>query len=263
MPDSRRRKPAAPRIPRFSPTRIALYLFCPRAYYFYYQQGLRWGGMTAGFAFGGSLHRTLQTFHELGGSSQVSLEELRGHLRERWSEAGYASAEEAGAHLAAGEALLERYYQQPPEPGRETLWTEKTLQHRFEEFVLFGKIDRLDRLPDGSLEVVDYKSGRMEVTEEEVRSSLALSIYQILVARLNPGVPVYAGILCLRSGCSARVLRSEEELRAEEERISGIVRTIMQDENMSARPGTQCRRCVYPRVCPPGRRWLSANQQDE
>jgi RecB family exonuclease len=219
--------------------------------------------MSPGHAFGGSLHRTLQTFHERGGSSQVSLEELREHLRERWSDAGYASAEEAAAHLAAGEALLERYYQQAPEAGRETLWTEKTLQHRYEEFVLFGKVDRLDRLPDGSLEVVDYKSGRLEVTEEEVRSSLALTIYQILVSRLNPGVPVYTGILCLRSGCSARVIRSEEELRTEEERIAGIVRTILQDERMTALPDRQCRRCVYPRVCPPGRRWLAANQQDE
>src|SRR5436853_7034673 len=41
----------APRLPRFSPSRISLYLFCPRAYFFYYHRGLRWGGMTAGHAF--------------------------------------------------------------------------------------------------------------------------------------------------------------------------------------------------------------------
>src|SRR4051812_28405126 len=160
MPRQKRSEAPVPRLPRFSPTRLSLYLFCPRAYCFYYRKGYRWGGMTAGHAFGGSLHRTLQLFHERGGAEQVSLEELQAQLREKWSEAGYASAEEAAAHLEAGEQVLEQYYAASPEPGRTTLWTEKTVQHRYEDFVLFGKVDRLDRRPDGALEVVDYKSGR-------------------------------------------------------------------------------------------------------
>ena len=52
---------------------------------------------------------------------------------------------------ASGEAVLQQYYQAPRETGRETLWTEKTVQHRYEDFVLFGKVDRLDRRPDGRL----------------------------------------------------------------------------------------------------------------
>src|SRR5687768_1123054 len=128
------RKPSPPRLPRFSPSRIGLYVFCPAAYRFYYNRGLKWGGRTAGYSFGGSLHRALQVFHEQGGPDQVSLDELIAQLRDRWSDAGFASAEEAALHLEAGEALLERYYEAAPEPGRETLWTEKTVQHRYERF---------------------------------------------------------------------------------------------------------------------------------
>jgi putative RecB family exonuclease len=249
----------AEKVARFSPTRISLYLFCPRAYFLYYHRSLRWGGLTPGHAFGGSLHRTLQAFHERGGADRVSLEELLDHLRERWSEAGYSSAEEAAAHLAAGEVMLQQYYEAAPQLGRETLWTEKTVQHRYDQFILFGKIDRLDRRPDGALEVVDYKSGRLTVTEEEVRDNLALKIYQLLVARQNPGVPVYTGILCLRSGATASVLRTAEELAQIEREIESTVDQILQDEEMKALPGEQCRECVYPRVCPPGRRWLALN----
>jgi putative RecB family exonuclease len=122
--------------------------------------------------------------------------------------------------------------------------------------VLFGKVDRLDRRADGALEVVDYKSGRLSVSEEEVRESLALRIYQLLVAREHEGVPVYAGIHCLRSGDSAAVLRSPEELEEVEREIVEIVHEILSDEVRAARPGEQCRECVYPRVCPPGRQWL-------
>jgi RecB family exonuclease len=255
----RPRKAPQPRLPRFSPTRIDLYLFCPRAYHLYYDRGLKWGGMSAGYAFGGSLHRTLQVFHERGGAENVSVDELLDQLRERWSDAGYGTAEEADAHLQAGQALLEQYHSRSAEPGRETLWTEKTVQHRYEEFVLFGKVDRLDRRPDGALEVVDYKSGRLTVTEEEVRGSLTLAIYQLLVARANPGTPVYTGIFCVRSCQSAAVLRTAEELDAVEREVTEVVRRILRDEEKRALPGRQCRDCAYPRVCPPGRQWLREN----
>jgi putative RecB family exonuclease len=250
------RAPPLPRLPRFSPARLRLYLFCPRAYFLHYHRGLKWGGMTAGHAFGGHLHRALQQFHEQGGAEFVPLEQLLGQLRERWNAAHFPSPEEGEAHLTAGEAVLQQYYNTVPEPGRETLWTEKMVQHRYPDYVLIGKVDRLDRRPDRSLEVIDYKSGRLTVTEEEVRDSLALSIYQLLVARQNPGVPVYATLLCLRSGATASTLRSPEELDQVETEVGEVVHAILRDEQMLAVPGDQCRDCVYPPACPPGRRWL-------
>jgi RecB family exonuclease len=263
MANKKAARSANPKLPRFSPTRIELYLFCPRAYHFYYEEGLRWGGMNAGLAFGGNLHRTLQSFHDRGARQSVSLDELLAQLRDGWSGAGFASAEEAAAHLSAGEAVLTQYYHSVPEQERETVWTEKTVQHRYDEFVLFGKIDRLDRRADGALEVVDYKSGRRTVTEDDVRNSLALTIYQLLIARTNPGVEVYAGILCLRTSEHAAIRRSEDELAEAEQEIIRTVRMILADQVKAAAPGTQCRNCQYPRICPPGRRWLRENPESE
>lgn len=255
-------KPGTPRLPRFSPTRISLYLFCPRAYYLYYDRGLKWSSITSGHALGGHLHRALQTFHERGGAAQVPVDELIAELRERWSEAGFNSPEEAAAQLEVGEQLLHQYHASAPEPGRVTLWTEKTVQHRYPDFVLFGKLDRLDRRPDGSLEVIDYKSGRLKVTTEEVRGSLAMSVYQLLVARQHPGERVHSSIHCLRSGESATIVRSPEELDEFEREICEVVHTLLQDREMRARPGAQCRECVYPRICPPGREWLRTHPQE-
>jgi putative RecB family exonuclease len=249
-------KSALPKLPRFSPTRIELYRFCPRAYHFYYEEGLRWGGMNAGFAVGGNLHRTLQLIHDRGAQQNVSLDELLTQLRDGWSQAGFSSPEEAAAHLSAGEAMLTQYYHSTPDVERETVWTEKTVQHRYNEFVLFGKIDRLDRRADGALEVVDYKSGRLTVSEEEVRASLALTVYQLLIARNHPGVEVYVGILCLRSAVHVAIHRTEVELMEAEHEIINLVRAILEDEEKAALPGPQCRNCQYPRICGPGRQWL-------
>ncbi len=40
-------KARAPRLPRFSPTKLGAYRACPRAYAFQYDQGLRWDGIDA------------------------------------------------------------------------------------------------------------------------------------------------------------------------------------------------------------------------
>jgi CRISPR/Cas system-associated exonuclease Cas4 (RecB family) len=107
--------------------------------------------------------------------------------------------------------------------------------------------------------VIDYKSGRLTTSEAEVRESLPLSIYQLLVARENPDVGVHARILCLRSGESASVLRTPAELEALEREILRVVHRILDDKEMLPVPGPRCRECLYPRICPPGRAWLRAH----
>jgi putative RecB family exonuclease len=259
MPSRPPDRAKAPRLPRLSPTRLNLYRTCPRAYAFCYDEGLRWGSTSPAQSFGGSLHRALQAFHTRGGPEAVSLDELRAQFHAAWSAAGYESAEQAAAYRAEGEQLLERYHEAARDPGRVTLATEVTLQRHYDDFILFGKLDRLDRRPDGALEVVDYKSGRHGVSEREVRESLAMSLYQLLVARQHPGVPVYTRIIALRTGESAAALRDAAELDALEGEIVALVRAIFGDAVKAARPGPPCRSCAYPRVCPPGRAWLRAN----
>jgi RecB family exonuclease len=244
----RARKPSAPRTPRFSPTRLALYRFCPKAYEYYYLRGLRWGQISPGHAFGGTLHRTLEAFHREG--AERSLEALLETYRSRWIEAGYADAEEAARHFEAGEALLRRYHTEAVQTERETIAVETTVRVEYPGFVLFGKIDRLDRLADGELQVIDYKSGRLTVTEEEVRASPALAIYQLLVARRNLAVPVSAAILCLRSGEMAAVRRSPAELDQVEAEVSATILQILADERFDPAPGPHCAECSFYRICP-------------
>ncbi len=252
-----RKRPAAPKLPRFSPTRLNAYRFCPRAYGFQYDQGLRWGGTSASQSFGGSLHRTLQVFHQEGGAASISVDELKRQLASTWSASGYATEEEADAARTEGERLLEQHHAQANEPGRTTLAVERTVQWRYDDLVLFGKIDRLDRRPDGALEVIDYKSGRRVPTESDVRESLAMAIYQLLVAREHPGTPVVTTLLHLRTGQSASVARTDDELRVVEEEALTLARAILADREKLARPGPQCHQCPYPRICPPGREWLA------
>lgn len=235
---------------RLSPTRLRLYLFCPKAYHYYYVSGLRWGEMTAASSFGGSLHRALQSFHEAGPLAASSVEDLLENFRSSWTTAGYQDSAEEAEHRDAGESILRQYFEAAQVPGREAVLVERQVKWEYSDYILTGKIDRLDRLPGGELEIIDYKSGRREVTEEEVRASLAMAVYQLIVARQRPNTPVLATILCLPTGASATVRRTPEELEGIEREIGAVAARILAETTYAATPGPHCAGCAFQRICP-------------
>jgi RecB family exonuclease len=92
------------------------------------------------------------------------------------------------------------------------LFSEKTLRMDLSpEVALSGRVDRVDEHHDGTLEIVDYKSGRTHVDPDDVRHSLALGIYQVLLKYRFPDRRVFATLHALRSGASASYELDETE----------------------------------------------------
>lgn len=216
-----------------SPTKLRTYLTCPAKYRLEYidRLGKFYHRARAGYAFGNSLHRALDAFHNAGGAESVSAEALTASLEQVWVAGGYAGTEQEAAYREEGLRILQEYHAAavtaretvPEAPPPTTLWTEKTLRMQLTpEIALSGRIDRVDEHADGALEILDYKSGRETVTEEDVKNSLALSIYQILIKNQLPERRVFATLVALRTGA-----RASAELGAAEraELTAGIQET--------------------------------------
>jgi putative RecB family exonuclease len=203
-----------PRKPTLSPTRISAYLECAMKYRYLYidKIGRFYVRSRPGYSFGSTLHRVLQDFHAEGGVQ--SAEQMAAQLHQRWVAAGYESAEQEEAFRAAGAEIVQLYHSASQEQAAAeviTLFTEKTIKTDMGPFVLTGRVDRIDQHGDGTLEVVDYKSGRLEVSPEDVAGSLAMSIYQLILRRTYPGTRVVATIYALRSGMRASAEMTDEE----------------------------------------------------
>ena len=237
-----------PRKPELSPTRIRTYLSCRMMYRLDYldKLGRFYHKARAGYAFGTSLHQTLQTFHEQGGAQTVSRDELVKNLDTGWVSAGYDNPEHERQQREAAAVILENYHAAMLDrpPVVRTFLTEKMLKYDMGRFVLTGRIDRIDEHEDGSLEIVDYKSGRRSVTEEDVRNMLAMSIYQLLTKRLNPDRPVTATIHALQTGDSATVGLTGEELQELEDELRCLGGEILDADFESVKPEP------LPDVCP-------------
>jgi RecB family exonuclease len=205
------------------------------------------------YSFGSSLHRVLERFHDSNDAGVSTTDEALGALEESWIDAGFSSAEEMAEAYGEGREILERYVadaKQKPTVAK-TLYVEKMLRHDLGEFALIGRLDRLDEWPDGRLEVVDYKSGRQEVTVEEVATDIAMCCYQLLVRRKFPDREVSATIIALRTGASATASLTDSELAEFEADIKrlGIEILIEDYENLVPVFKPLCPRCDFLPLC--------------
>ncbi len=247
--DAKPKPEKKPRKPEFSPTRLKTFLACPTMYRNDYVDkiGRFYHRARAGFTFGSTLHQTLQNFHEEGGSAVVSASELVAKLETTWQSQGYKDAEHEQEYKVAAAQILETYHAATEARAEETktFLTEKMLKWDMGPFVLTGRVDRIDEhLSDGALEIVDYKSGRMSVSEEDVKGALAMSVYQLLAKRCWPDRRVFATIHALRGGVTASASFTDDELLALEEDIRGVGLLIMETDFEAVRP------VPLPDVCP-------------
>jgi DNA helicase-2/ATP-dependent DNA helicase PcrA len=127
--------------------------------------------------FGILVHQVLERFHA-GGVVSRSLPELLGLLEAGWRRGGFGeSEEERQLRLKATNSLI-RYHERFQGEEGEPVWFEKAFQFKMGPHLLRGRVDRVDRLPDGGYELIDYKTGRPK-TAAQLREDVQLSLYAV------------------------------------------------------------------------------------
>lgn len=241
--------PAAKKL-TLSPTKINAYLHCPRFYWYLYHKKYRRRPHGA-LSLGATLHRSLEIIH--AGPERPSVEELIRHFQTTWSGAGFATPEDEQAQFAAGQAMLERYLAEAPpvEEHPATLLQEKMVRMDRGFYILTGRVDRVDEWPDGSLDIVDYKSGRSTVTEEQVLSDIGLMVYETIVRSLFPDRPVRVAIHALRPNLRVTIQRDQHQVAEVAAFLDETARLIEHDTLWSGVNTVECcTGCDFERFCP-------------
>ena len=67
------------------------------------------------------------------------------------------------------------------------MWFERGFSFKLGPHLVRGRVDRVDELPDGSFELIDYKTGRPK-SEDDLRDDVQLSLYQLAARESWPGL---------------------------------------------------------------------------
>jgi len=125
--------------------------------------------------------------------------------------------------------LVEPYFQVEVEPG----------------VLLFGRVDRLDEEPDGTLHIIDYKGG----TEPEEIDPSQLALYAILVEAKLERTVSRASFWYLDDGSTWTMDFSEEDKRRAREELLATAREMDTVNDFPPTIGPHCAMCPYLKVC--------------
>ena len=125
--------------------------------------------------FGIVVHQVLERFHADGGGS---LEKMMALFESSWRRSGFGDSNDDLQFREKAVASLRRYWELDRERAAEPVSVERSFSFHLGPHLLRGRVDRVDRLPDGSHELIDYKTGKPK-TERELREDVQLSLYQM------------------------------------------------------------------------------------
>jgi len=106
-------------------------------------------------------------------------EQLIENLQSSWKlidpESGWVSA----SHLESAVTMLEKFVEYHKETKREIVGAELRFDVKLGRARIIGTVDRLEVEADGSLFIIDFKTGSSAITKEEAKKNLQLASYQI------------------------------------------------------------------------------------
>ncbi|HEV2376492.1 MAG TPA: PD-(D/E)XK nuclease family protein [Streptosporangiaceae bacterium] len=253
-----------------TPTRLDTWLDCPRRYRMAYldRPAPRKGPPWAHNSLGASVHNALAGWWRLPARDRSAA--AAGDLLARgWITEGYASPAQSGRWLDRARHMVERYVA-TLDPHAEPLGVERTVGARTQRIALSGRIDRLDEHRDAHgerrLVVVDYKTGRRQLTQDDARSAMPLALYAVAAQgvfrapchRVELHHLPYGAVLAWdhTDASLQRHLGRAESIAAEcedaDERWRAGLPASEVDRVFQPRPGPGCSWCDYRAQCPEG-----------
>ncbi|HKC29001.1 MAG TPA: PD-(D/E)XK nuclease family protein [Jatrophihabitans sp.] len=245
-----------------TPSRLAAF-DCPRRYRFTYvdrpppARGQPWAHNTVGAV----VHLALSKWWSLPAAHRTP--EAGGHLVERnWQNIGFRDDGQSARSRANAARWVCRYLADAVDAADEPVGVERTVATHSARLAVSGRVDRIDDR-DGELVVVDYKTGRRGLDEDDARGSQALALY-VLGARRTLRRPCRRVELHhLPTGSVAAFDHTEESLQRHLERAENTADDIVAatdtlaaganaDDVFPARPSTACSWCDFRSHCPEG-----------
>ena len=130
--------------------------------------------------FGILVHQVLERYHGENDATHPTktLAELLGLLEAGWRRGGFGDSDEERQLRSKAIEALTRYHERFQADPADPVWLERSFAFRLGDHLVRGRVDRVDRLPDGGYELIDYKTGRPK-TAAQLKADVQLSLYAV------------------------------------------------------------------------------------
>ncbi len=244
-----------------SHTSMTLYVDCPQGYKLKYLDEHP-QKRAPPLNLGSAVHAALETFYKGRRSKPPPLEHVLDAFDEAFDDEAYPTFDEREDAYAGGTLMVQEFYERHAEDFRPALAVEQQLRFEVEGASLVAKIDRIDKVDDGRVRIVDYKTGKV-FTREAAETSPQLSLYQLAVEdQLDFDVDSLELYHVPSQTPISVPRRSEEQVQKARERVREVVRGI-EAGHFEPRKQPRCAWCDWREWCSLFSDWYPENWQQE
>jgi DNA helicase-2/ATP-dependent DNA helicase PcrA len=234
---------------RLSASAVESYETCPLQFKFEREWKLS-REVQAAMQYGATMHRVLRTYYDsvrLG--RKKTDEEMLQLFRDDLATTGIQDEYQRELYLKKGLQQLQNFLAGTRStPAPEVLHTEEWFDVQIAGTKVAGRIDRMDRASDGSVNIVDYKTGKAR-SQEDADESLQLSIYAMAAFEkwgYHVGSLVFHN---LEGNVPILSKRAEFQLAEARDRVLAAARGIAEG-NFEPKPDFHCSFCAFRGLCP-------------
>lgn len=242
-----------------SPSRASDFKVCPQL--FKYRAIDRLAEPTTVYqARGTTAHLALERLYDLPAHRRTP-EALSKLFREAWTELRgseefahlFESVDEERRWGIESLTLLLNYFSLEDPTTVAPLDRELDMLEDLDGITIRGILDRIDELPDGSLVITDYKSGKAPPERYALPAFFALKIYALLIKKQLGRSPVEVRLLYLNGPTMYRLPIEDQQLEAMDRQLRALWHAINQAidrDHFPPRPGRLCDWCSFKEICP-------------
>lgn len=150
--------------------------------------------------------------------------------------------------ISVGKNIINEFYDQNIDSTFDVFDKEHAFNFIIGNYSMIGYIDRIDVVGD-RVNIIDYKTGKWEVSQKGIAENLQLGIYALAVHNLMPDKEIYAELHYLRSGRRKGHLFTVEDLENVKIRLLSLIQKIIDDNSFAATSNVRaCSYCDYAKT---------------
>ncbi len=222
---------------------------CPAKYKFQYIDRIKTPEKPELY-FGSLIHEVVQ-FALKKDPIMPSRDELQEFFQSKWRDEVFSSPNDAKQYFDWGKQMLEKFHAGHKPGLRNIVSTEKRFQIPVGEHILSGMIDRIDKLPIGAFEVIDYKTSKTMPAQADVDRDKQLCIYHLAVENLWPEAKdIRLTLYYLKYDSQMTTKRRPDEVESIKEEIIKTAEKIEKEKEFRPKRNNFCDWCDFQHLCP-------------